>query len=276
MEAAFDPYCQQFEPFIRGRVAPPFFGSGHDVYVDMFPHHFINGMPPFFHGFKPPRRTGPSNELHVCLEEASDQFKNLEKERKKTEAELARQNPGKKLSSTNNITIPRLPSNPSRVDRLIVDSLREHAKVTTLNGKMEKLRGKMLHANIHSAMDMWLEGIRKVQTRRKEEIVNATNRHRNGGPRYQEEKDVLALAAAIRELTSLTRRSRTAMWCALQLASQDMPPQCLKSAEMASHGFSNFLGTNVIGQVDVTSDEGQEVKDSDVVTIDSADDKPEN
>lgn len=46
----------------------------------------------------------------------------------------------------------------------------------------------MLHANIHSAMDMWLEGIRKVQTRRKEEIVNATNRHRNGGPRYQEEK----------------------------------------------------------------------------------------
>lgn len=51
-----------------------------------------------------------------------------------TEAELARQNPGKKLSSTNNITIPRLPSNPSRVDRLIVDSLREHAKVNMSAG----------------------------------------------------------------------------------------------------------------------------------------------
>lgn len=75
---------------------------------------------------------------------------------------------------------------------------------------------------------------------------------------------MLALAAAIRELTTLTRRSRTAMWCALQLSSQDMPPQCLKSAEMASHGFSNFLGTSVIGQVDATSDGGQEIKDSDV------------
>jgi hypothetical protein len=53
---------------------------------------------------------------------------------------------------------------------------------------MERLRDESLHSNIHSAMERWIEGIRKVQARRKEEIVNATNRHRNGGPRYQEEK----------------------------------------------------------------------------------------
>lgn len=68
-----------------------------------------------------------------------------------------------------------------------------------------------------------MEGIRKVQARRKVEIVNATNRHRTGGPRYQEEKDVLALAASINELTTHTRRARTAMWCALQMSSQDLP-----------------------------------------------------
>lgn len=53
---------------------------------------------------------------------------------------------------------------------------------------MERLRNITVHPNIHSAMERWLEGIRKVQARRKEEIVNATNRHRNGGPRHQEDK----------------------------------------------------------------------------------------
>lgn len=53
---------------------------------------------------------------------------------------------------------------------------------------MEKLRNLNLHPNIHSALERWLEGIRKVQARRKEEIVNATNRHRNGGARHQDDK----------------------------------------------------------------------------------------
>lgn len=43
---------------------------------------------------------------------------------------MARQNPGKKVSSANNMPMPRIPNNPSRVDRLIVESLKEHAKVS--------------------------------------------------------------------------------------------------------------------------------------------------
>lgn len=63
-----------------------------------------------------------------------------------------------------------------------------YLQIITLVDKMEKLRDFVLHPHIHSALERWLEGIRKVQARRKEEIVNATNRHRNVGNRHQEDK----------------------------------------------------------------------------------------
>ena len=77
------------------------------------PLHFPFAAP---RAAKPPRSM-PASELHLRLEECYEQFKQLEKERKKTEAELNRKFPGKKVTSANTIPIRPLPVNPSRVDR---------------------------------------------------------------------------------------------------------------------------------------------------------------
>ena len=93
---------------------------------------------------------------------------------------------------------------------------------------MERLRGgsEGLPARIRSALDRWLEGIRKLQARRKEEILNTANRQRSAQVRAAgaqarggggDERDLVALTRAIVELCEHTRAARTALWAALQL-----------------------------------------------------------
>nr|XP_049706103.1 meiosis-specific coiled-coil domain-containing protein MEIOC isoform X1 [Helicoverpa armigera] len=84
-----------------------------------------------------------SGVLHARLDACYEQWRQLERERKRTEARLALAYPGRAVSSSNSIPVPRLPPCPTRVDRLTVDMLREHTKVLTLMGKMETLRASV-------------------------------------------------------------------------------------------------------------------------------------
>ncbi|XP_031843983.1 uncharacterized protein LOC116431952 [Nomia melanderi] len=164
------------------------------------------------------RRTAPSSILHFRLEQTYKQFKQLEKERKKCEAGLAAHFPGKRVTSANNIPIPRLQGNPSRVDRLVIDYLREHARVITLIAKMEQLRGTTMNRRVHKAMEYWLEAIKFVQECRKREIANATKCQKENPPcmLVYDDNDILTLATSVYELTKASRYARTGMYNALQ------------------------------------------------------------
>ena len=123
------------------------------------------------------------------------QFQRLEVYRKKTEAALAKLNPGKRISSSNTVQISRLPLNPSKLDKLLVDSLREHARVLTLLQRVEIIYGNIITQVSFNHLAMWKEKILMVMSIRRKERMN------------QEEKGEL-LEEALANMSLASRKTR--------------------------------------------------------------------
>uniref|UniRef100_A0A8D3A1D5 Uncharacterized protein n=1 Tax=Scophthalmus maximus TaxID=52904 RepID=A0A8D3A1D5_SCOMX len=156
---------------------------------------------------------GPVIQLYVYLDECYEQWKCLEKERKRAEAILNKTFDGKRTAAVANASLPKTPPNPTRVDHLVVKQMREQSKVVGLLCRMESLTDSPLHINISTAPNTHHKAICNLQTRRKEEIA-----HMSKHPQQRSHiTEHVMLFVALKDLAAATRKLRTALWCALQM-----------------------------------------------------------
>ncbi|XP_040918182.1 uncharacterized protein moto [Toxotes jaculatrix] len=159
---------------------------------------------------------GPVVQLYFYLDECYEQWRCLEKERKGTELILSKTFLGKWTAAVTNTTLPKTPPNPTRVDHLIVQQIREQAKVASLLDSMECRHNIPLSINIRTALNRHHMAICITQARRKEEIAKVS-KHQRQRAHFTEDRDILLLIIALKDLAAATRKLRTALWCALQM-----------------------------------------------------------
>ncbi|XP_053194872.1 meiosis-specific coiled-coil domain-containing protein MEIOC [Scomber japonicus] len=159
---------------------------------------------------------GPVIQLYFYLDECYEQWRSLEKERKRTEVILNKTFIGKRTAAVSTSNLLKTPPNPTRVDHIIVNQTREQARVANLLDKMECLRNIPLHINIHTALSRHHMAICITQARRKEELANMS-KHQRQRAQLTEDRDTLMLVMALKDLAATTRKLRTALWCALQM-----------------------------------------------------------
>ncbi|XP_031553410.1 uncharacterized protein LOC116290508 [Actinia tenebrosa] len=191
--------------------------------------------------FSPLQRTKSpfTSELHLRLDECYEQLRCLEKERKKAEAEISHLWSSRRLSSSGNSNNLRLQPNPSRVDKMVIDQLREHAKVETLVSRIERIRHSPLHLSISECVDQWQEAIKELQAKRREEIssCNGGNAGRSrlcSASRFLDGSDLQGLVTAVKNLCVQTRAIRTTVWCAVHLVTCESIPRTSSFAESES------------------------------------------
>ncbi|XP_062519671.1 uncharacterized protein LOC134194736 isoform X2 [Corticium candelabrum] len=161
----------------------------------------------------------PSQELHMQLELCLEEMKQFQIERKKAESDVTSFGYPPPVRNSFHGLVPRLPPNPTRVDKLIVDQFREHAKMEAFVSRLERLSRAPLPPDVEAGMHHWLAAIRAVQGTRQEEREAMADPARRG---QWDEREVLAIAASIEDLVHIIQLTRNVLWSCLRL--DDLAP----------------------------------------------------
>lgn len=177
--------------------------------------------------------------LQGKVDEVTDEYRQLEKERKQTEAELARHNLGKKISSSNGLPIPKLPTAPSRIDRMVVDFFREHARISTLLAKMEQLTGRSMPLAAHQTLAELLQAVTSLYHSRVHERALILQQLRGEAIHYDEEKEAGVLIEILCLVQQAATRVRAANWyCLMTTLGPLDATQKMQMDQLASSDFT--------------------------------------
>nr|XP_043905979.1 uncharacterized protein moto [Solea senegalensis]XP_043905980.1 uncharacterized protein moto [Solea senegalensis] len=158
---------------------------------------------------------GPVVHLYFRVDECFEQWRCLERERKRAEVVLVRTFDGKRIAAVTNTSLLKSPPNPTRVDHLLVKQIREQSKVASLMNWMECLHNSPL-PNVGTVLNQHHMVICFTQARREEEL-SSMSRHQQQQRAYITESRENLMIIALKELAATTRMLRKALWCALQV-----------------------------------------------------------
>jgi len=217
MRPMMDPHHYYGGHYPQHRYPPPHYAGGHMGYKvrGKHPSQHHHHAPP--HMFMYNGSVSYVEELGIGLDECKDQLRHLERDCKKADLNLL-QNFRVRKPSVESYT-NKYPSNSTRVDKLVIDQDREHQKVESLIGRIERLGFTPMHPNVGVALDCWLAAIKDLRNTRKNEIANMHDITGNihGAGKSHTQEDICNLIGSVKELTRHTRSARTIVWCALQM-----------------------------------------------------------
>eukprot|EP00117_Sycon_ciliatum_P018284 scpid37715/ scgid16953/ Uncharacterized protein C17orf104 homolog len=175
------------------------------------------------HGTESRKCTPAVQQVHELVDKAVEHLASLDTERKEMEQSLNRFCPSRRSASNPSI---RMPPNPSATDRIIVEQLRQHAKVDFLLSRIDRARPTPLHSTVGASVDSWLSCLNELQSLRRQQRQKQPKRGHSLA-----DSDAADLTPLLKKLNELSGEVQSALCGAVKSSFDDIGPRTTSDSQ---------------------------------------------